>query len=210
MTMTLPGMTATDFPPGAIGGPVEAQLPEGAFSGLALVAEAPGRDEVIGGRPLVGDAGRRFDRALEAAGVDRATCLVANPFRYRPEKNRIGCFFATRRRAANEGLKINTDFWPAPAGYVIRPHDADVRHLWDLLRQYKPAAIVALGNTAMWALTGRAGGVTKLAGEWQPTEVCQAQVMVTYHPSFIGRKHDTALEAAWTDHIRKAWHLARG
>jgi hypothetical protein len=34
--------------------------------------------------------------------------------------------------------------------------------------------------------------------------------MVTYHPSFIGRKHDTALEAAWTDHIRQAWHLARG
>ena len=65
---------------------------------LALIGEAPGADEIKFGRPFVGKAGQLLDRALAATGIDRDRCLIANVFRYRPPDNKIGHFFASRRR----------------------------------------------------------------------------------------------------------------
>lgn len=45
---------------------------------VMLVGEQPGHDEDLAGEPFVGPAGKVLDRALEAAGVDRAQTYVTN------------------------------------------------------------------------------------------------------------------------------------
>ena len=41
-------------------------------SRLAIVGEAPGKQEVEEGRPFVGNAGKLLDKLLEEAGIDRS------------------------------------------------------------------------------------------------------------------------------------------
>lgn len=195
------------LPAGAMGGPVEAQMPINAFCGIALVGEAPGREEVAQGIPFAGGAGQRLNAALLAAGIDRDSCIVANPFRYRPVSNRIGCFFASKTRADVESIRINTKLPSYQSGFCIVPHDADVRKLWRLLREKAPRVIVALGNTATWALCLQTG-IVKLAGQQLSTEACSARVIPTYHPAYLMRRHNPEDDAAFLAHLRRARELA--
>src|SRR5215213_3709448 len=45
---------------------------------VLFVGEQPGNEEDLSGHPFVGPAGRLLDRALEEAGIDRATVYVTN------------------------------------------------------------------------------------------------------------------------------------
>ena len=45
---------------------------------VMFVGEQPGHEEDLAGEPFVGPAGKVLDRALEAAGVDRAETCVTN------------------------------------------------------------------------------------------------------------------------------------
>jgi uracil-DNA glycosylase family protein len=45
---------------------------------IVFVGEQPGNEEDLQGRPFVGPAGRLFDEALQAAGIDRADAYVTN------------------------------------------------------------------------------------------------------------------------------------
>ena len=58
---------------------------------LMLVGEQPGDAEDLAGRPFVGPAGKLLDRALEAAGIDRAAVYVTNVvkhFKWEPRGKR--------------------------------------------------------------------------------------------------------------------------
>jgi DNA polymerase len=205
--VSAPAMSIAPMPPGAMGGPVEAQRPSAPFSGIAIIGEAPGRDEIAKGHPFAGAAGRFLDQALADVGIDRASCLVANPFRYRPVNNRIGCFFASKTRAKAEGIEINERLPAYQSGYCIVPHDNDIRLLWRLLKEASPRAIVALGNTAIWALCLQTG-VVKLAGQVLATKACSAPVIPTYHPAYLLRRHNAEDDAAFRAHFRLAMQRA--
>ena len=56
---------------------------------IAAVAEAPGQQEDIEGLPLIGPAGRRFDRHLETAGLSRNDIFCTNVLLCRPPKNSL-------------------------------------------------------------------------------------------------------------------------
>src|SRR4051812_2357761 len=49
---------------------------------IMLVGEMPGDREDREGHPFVGPAGRELDRALEAAGIDRADVYVTNAVKH--------------------------------------------------------------------------------------------------------------------------------
>lgn len=53
-----------------------------------LLGEAPGKDEDKYGIPFIGQAGRRLDKLLDVAGIDRNQCSLDNVVRCRPPKNR--------------------------------------------------------------------------------------------------------------------------
>lgn len=164
---------------------------------IALVGEAPGADEVRLGRPFVGRAGQLLDRALDAVGIDRDSCLVANVFRYRPPGNKVGHFFASRRRAAAEGEILAEAFGKLGAEFCRQRYAGELDALASALRKTAPAVIVALGRTPLWALTGQ-NGITMLRGQPLKGQLSSAPVIATFHPSFVMRQNSIGPETEAT------------
>jgi uracil-DNA glycosylase len=164
---------------------------------LALIGEAPGADEIKLGRPFVGKAGQLLDRALAATGIDRDRCLIANVFRYRPPENKVGHFFASRRRALVENDPLD-ETWGKLGAEFCRARFADeLEALSRVLRRTAPPVIVALGRTPLWALTGM-NGITALRGQVLANRLSDAPVIATFHPSFVARQNSIGPETEAT------------
>jgi DNA polymerase len=136
---------------------------------LLFVGEQPGDAEDLAGHPFVGPAGKLLDRALEDAGIDRATVYVTNVvkhFKWEPRgKRRIH-----KKPSASEIA-------------ACRPWlDAEIELV-------KPRALVCLGATAAQALLGRQFKVTAHRGEFVPSPLAPI-VLATVHPSSILRAPD--------------------
>jgi len=177
---------------------------------LVLVGEAPGAEEVRQGRPFVGRSGQLLDRALAAAGIARADCLVANTFRCQPPGNRVGHFFATRGRARREGLALAEELGPfGTSDYCLTAYAGELAALAQALGDYRPAVIVALGRTPLWALTRRSG-ILSLRGQPLPCTLPGAAagvpVVPTFHPSFVLRGYHGG-EATLIQDLRLAHSL---
>ncbi len=112
---------------------------------LLLIGEAPGAEEDASGQPFVGRAGRLLEQLLAEAGLDSERDLyIANVIKCRPPGNR-------------------------------KPSRAEIAACRPWLEQQiarqRPALIGLLGATALEALLGHKGGITKLRGQWlQPVE----------------------------------------
>jgi uracil-DNA glycosylase len=164
---------------------------------LALIGEAPGADEIKLGRPFVGKAGQLLDRALAATGIDRDRCLIANVFRYRPPDNKVGHFFASRRRALAENDSLD-ETWGRLGAEFCRARFADeLEALSRVLRRTAPPVIVALGRTPLWALTGL-NGITAMRGQVLANRLSDAPVIATFHPSFVARQNSIGPETEAT------------
>jgi DNA polymerase len=156
---------------------------------LMLVGEQPGDAEDLAGRPFVGPAGKLLDRALEAAGIDRAAVYVTNVvkhFKWEPRgKRRI-------HKKPNAG-EIS----------ACRPWlDREIQLV-------KPRAIVCLGATAAQALLGRQFKVTAHRGEFVASSLAPL-VLATVHPSSLLRAPDEEARRRETkrfiDDLRKVAH----
>ncbi|HZN00193.1 MAG TPA: UdgX family uracil-DNA binding protein [Pyrinomonadaceae bacterium] len=136
---------------------------------VMFVGEQPGNEEDLTGKPFVGPAGRLFDDALEAAGIDRKQTYVTNVvkhFKWEPRGKR-------RIHKKPNSLEIN----------ACRPW------LETEIALVKPDVIVALGATAAQSLLGPQFRVTKQRGEFIPSTLAP-YVMATVHPSSILRAPD--------------------
>ena len=176
---------------------------------LVLVGEAPGRDEAREGRPFVGRSGQLLDRHLEAAGIERRDCLVANVFRLQPPDNKVGHFFSSRAKARRLGVAVVEGLGPfGTSDYCLAEFAGEIEALRAMLAEVRPAAMVALGRTPLWALTGL-GGILEKRGAVLPCRLLEgASVVPTYHPSYIlrGNHHVAPLFEA---DLRLAAGLAR-
>lgn len=154
--------------------------PDGAE--LMFVGEQPGDMEDLAGKPFVGPAGKLFDEAIEAAGIERAKCYVTyavKHFKFTPRgKRRI-------HQKPNAGEVQHCKFW------------------LDLERQFvRPKLIVALGATAALSLTGDGTSIMKRRGTIERLED-GTPVFLTIHPSMILRIPDArAAEQAKEDFRR--------
>ena len=136
---------------------------------VMFIGEQPGNEEDLTGKPFVGPAGRLFDNALEAAGIDRKQTYVTNVvkhFKWEPRGKR-------RIHKKPNSMEIA----------ACRPW------LETELALVKPDVIVALGATAAQALLGPQFRVTKQRGEFLPSTLAP-YVMATVHPSSILRAPD--------------------
>jgi DNA polymerase len=131
-----------------------------------FVGEQPGDEEDIRGRPFVGPAGRLFDNALGEAEVPRAEAYVTNAVKHFK-------FAPSGRRRLHQ-----------------TPDAGDIAYYRPfLLREIgivRPRLLVALGATALRALTGEALPVMRLRGTLVPGPEGLA-VFATVHPSFLLR-----------------------
>jgi probable DNA metabolism protein len=155
-------------------GGTRAVLGEGPIGApIAFVGEQPGDQEDLQGRPFVGPAGQMFDRALAEAGIDRDAVYVTNAvkhFKFVPKG----------------GRRIHA-----------KPTVGEIKHYrWWLgleLGFVAPRLTVALGVTALTALSGRA---LPLGANRGPAEFETGPGFVTVHPSYLLRLPDPVAREA--------------
>ena len=134
-----------------------------------VVGEQPGDQEDLAGRPFIGPAGKLFDKAALAAGLSRRQLYVTNAvkhFKYEPRGKR----------------RIHQ-----------KPNLGEIEHCrWWLTREIdlvRPKLIVAMGATAVTALTGERGPLSDLRG--QAIGMAGGRTLfVTVHPSYLLRIPD--------------------
>ena len=142
-------------------GPLEASI--------MFVGEQPGDQEDLAGRPLVGPAGTIFDKALEAAGIDRSSVYVTNAVKHFKFIQR------GKRRIHNK-----------PDAGEIEACRWWIEHERALI---KPPVTVALGATAARSLVGKVVTISRVRGE--PLTLADgSECWVTAHPSSILRAPD--------------------
>jgi uracil-DNA glycosylase family 4 len=126
-------------------------------SPLVFVGMAPGGDEELAGRPLVGAAGGLLDRMIAAMGFQRSDVYVCNVLKCRSHGGAA----------------------PAEALEACKPY---VQHQLSLV---KPKAVIAMGETAVRILLGGEKPLAALRGRWGAFQ--GLRVMPTYHPSDLLR-----------------------
>lgn len=154
--------------------------------GVLIVGEAPGKDEDAAGKPFVGKAGEKLAGVLDSLGVRmRRDCWITNALICRPPKNKI-----------DDAKKID----------YCRPN------LTETIRRLKPRVIIPLGFHALRSVIAPTfpdlgDAMEKWVG-WQiPLRSPDTWVCPTWHPSYLLRQHDAALELWFREHLRKAFEL---
>jgi uracil-DNA glycosylase len=179
---------------------------------IAVVGEAPGVEEEKAGQPFIGPSGQLLDKLLADAGIDKAECLITNVFFTRPLRNDVEQFFVKinaisaqlkslgytpkqiKEFAATggEGLPDNLNWFKFPkygtAGYLDPQHIHHLERLRAEITKSGAKIVIALGNTALWALC-HLKGISSYRGTWQQ---CwwdpSIKVMPTYHPAAVLRE----------------------
>lgn len=134
---------------------------------LMLIAEAPGNEEDIQGRPFMGKSGKLLDRIMEACGFTRREHLyISNIVKCHPPAN----------RTPNEGEAAICLPW--------------LKQQIDII---DPKIIVLLGATALKYMMGSDYRITRVRGNW--LEWNNIPTMAWYHPAALLRnpslKRDT-------------------
>ncbi|WP_254957412.1 MULTISPECIES: uracil-DNA glycosylase [unclassified Cyanobium] len=132
---------------------------------LLLIGEAPGAEEDASGMPFVGRAGKLLEQLLAEAGLDSERDLsIANVIKCRPPGNR-------------------------------KPSRAEIAACLPWLQRQialqRPQLIGLLGATALEALLGLKGGITKLRGQWlEPLEGSFLSTTETHNFAEVPRQQD--------------------
>ena len=149
---------------------------------VMFVGEQPGDREDIAGRPFVDPAGQLFDEVAEAAGMDRSRAYVTNAVKHfkfiQRGKRRIH-----QKPATGE---VNACRW----------------WLDQELAAVDPGLVVAMGATALHALTGNGAGLLKRRGGMEETRDGRA-LLVTVHPSYLLRLPDADARSRETATFRE-------
>lgn len=133
---------------------------------LMILGEAPSYEETAARKPFVGASGRELDRILKDAGVPRHEAWITNVCKYMvpPNVGKKRTPFATRAREAGIDL------------------DQQLEELRTEIGEIKPNCILALGGTALWALSGKTkislhrGSILRGMG---------TKFVPTYHPAHL-------------------------
>lgn len=150
------------------------------------MAEALGEVEARIGLPLVGPTGKLLDRMIERTPVpgpplSRDQFLLTNILRCQPPEN-----------------KLTGEAYEESAIAHCSPY------LEDLIREFKPKCILALGNQPLRWFTGE-WGIDSLRGYVFDTKY--GPVIGTYHPAYIMRGK-FPLARVWQMDLRKALFVA--
>ena len=136
---------------------------------LMFVGEAPGADEDAQGVPFVGRAGQLLTKMIEAINLRREDVYIANVIKCRPPGNRN----------------------PEPDEIAqCEPF------LFQQIEAIKPKVIVALGSFAAKTLLRSDESISRLRGRIY--DFRGAQLIPTFHPSFLLRSPDRKRDA-WED-----------
>lgn len=134
---------------------------------IVFVGESPSIDGMHSGRPFTGPEGKELDRLCRDAGINRGDCWITNVCKHfvtpPPRDKKIP--FQTRART--DGIDL----------------EQQILDLRNEIQQIDPNIVVALGNTALWALTGK----TKISSFRGSLLMGNSghKLISTYHPAHL-------------------------
>lgn len=148
---------------------------------IAFVGEAFGEQEALTGLPFVGNAGQELSRLLLEAGIDRRECFLTNVLAARPPDNKLDAWCSSR-------AEVGKDYSHTPlrqGKYLRSEFLGELTRLKEELEVVQPNIIVALGGTALWALSG-SGAIGAFRGTTAEAKLVKGRKMLaTYHPSYL-------------------------
>ncbi len=156
--------------------------------GILIVSEAPGKEEDMNGRQLVGNSSRELLEALSACDVSRSDFVLTNSVICRPPKGR------------------------QPTSLEI---DNCRASLLNTISKHNPTVIILMGGSAVDSLIpylwgDSSGGINRWVGWRIPDQKLNAWICPTYHPAFVIRKEqdDGVARLLFRQHIAAAVELA--
>lgn len=152
---------------------------------IALVGESWGEAEERERAPFIGASGYELTRMLSDAGIVRADCFLTNVFNLHPPRNDLTAFCGPRDESILGYPAISS------GKYIRHEFEPELARLSSELTEINPNIIIALGNTALWALLG-VTGISKRRGTVSVSTNCVAgfKLLPTYHPAAILRQWD--------------------
>ena len=146
------------------------------------------------GVPFMGESGQELTKMMHLAGLVRQACSLSNVFSWRPKNNKLEHFSIERKEWVQKCRER-----PGPNGEPHYPgagqklyfdpdiYVPEIERLRSEILTSNCNLVVALGNTALWALC-RETGISKLRGTVQTsTLVPGLKVLPTYHPASVIR-----------------------
>lgn len=164
-------------------------------SKVLCVGEAPGKQEALFLRPFVGGSGQLLRWTLKQAGLENVS--FTNVLSFQPPENNINFFSISRGDLRSHACPDWYRAFPnSTPGKIIHPKLGvpAIEELYELIHALSPSIILALGNTACWALLKQTG-IEKLRGApyWDNpismANVPSHKIIPTYHPAAVLRNY---------------------
>lgn len=170
-------------------------IPEGPIPArIMVVGEFLGTEELSQGRPFVGSYGQELSRMLTDAGIMRSECFLTYACRVRPPSANMENLIARTKK------DITPAHLPCHSSHVLPPVLEGIAALRREISEVQPNIIIALGNGALFALTGK-WGVAKWRGSLLRDE-SGAVIVPTLPPSSVISQW--ALRAVVVQDLRRA------
>lgn len=164
---------------------------------LVILGEAPGAEEEQSGKPFVGASGKLLkETLLPSAGLDEGQFHILNVFTERPPNNDLKLFTANKTELKRLGLPATGD--PLSGRYLLPAYRTHLVELDIRLKELQPDLIIALGGTALWAISGDDKIGTHRGNFFQSR---YGEAIATFHPAALLRQWSN-MPLAWAD-LRK-------
>ena len=157
------------------------------MSKIVVVGEAWGAAEEEAREPFVGASGRFLRKLLRLGGIDPKSCFFTNVFNLRPQGNGF---------AANDIKNLCGPKHSALPGfpqyergkYIRAEYAPELERLFEEIKREAPNLIIALGNTACWALIHQTK-ISQIRGAPAWSEHLGVKVLPTLHPAAVLRNY---------------------
>ncbi|MEO1206926.1 MAG: uracil-DNA glycosylase family protein [Pseudomonadota bacterium] len=140
---------------------------------IAVIGEAPGRDEDLAGKPFVGAAGQLLDRMLAAIGLNEDNTHITNVVYWRPPGNR------------------------APTPQEVQTCQPFLERQLEMV---DPDVLFLMGGSAAKQIFATTEGIMRTRGKWRTVNIGgrERRTLATLHPAYLLRT-PSAKHMAWKD-----------
>lgn len=139
---------------------------------IMIVGEFPSRDDEYKNEPFSDRAGALFTKRLAQVGFLRTSCFITNVSQHRPPDDDISAWISDRKTPPAAD-------WVRIQGKWVHPQVAQgYETLREEIARVQPKLIIAVGNAALWALTGNTG-----ANKWRGSRLSPPDLSCTVVPT---------------------------
>ena len=154
---------------------------------ILFIGEAPGKTEIIQGKPFVGMAGKNFEKYLNFIGLEREEVRITNTCFFRPIKIKI----------SKDGKKTISNRTPKIS--EIKLFKEVLNEEIDLVN---PKIIITLGNVPLKSFT-EFNSIGKCHGTIYFNENLKKYIFPMYHPSALTYNRNENFQFIYEEDWRK-------